>query len=99
MAEYYQLTEGIYIVEIERGSAADKAGLQVKDIITAVDGEKTLTIEELNARKNTLKPGDVMTLTVVRNGREITVRLTLQEELPTDYKPTSSRSGVSLSQL
>ncbi len=99
MAEYYKLTEGIYIVEIENGSAAAEAGLRAKDIITATNGEKTLTIEALNAVKNKLKPGDTMTLTVVRDGREMTIILTLKEELPAEYRPTSNRSGTGLSQL
>ncbi|MDW7657741.1 MAG: trypsin-like peptidase domain-containing protein [Bacillota bacterium] len=99
MAEYYKLTEGIYIVEIENGSAAAEAGLRAKDIIITANGEETLTIEALNAVKNKLKPGDTITLTVVRDGREMTIVLTLKEELPAEYTPTSNRSGTGFSQL
>lgn len=99
MAEYYKLTEGIYIVEIENGSAAAEAGLRAKDIITAANGEETLTIEALNTVKNKLKPGDTMTLKVVRDGREMTIVLTLKEDLPTEYTPTNNRSGNGFAQL
>lgn len=99
MAEYYRLTEGIYVVEIERGSAAAEAGLEVQDIIIAANGEETLTIEALNTVKNKLKPGDTLTLTVIRDGRERTFELILKEELPAEYRPASNRSGTGLSSL
>lgn len=88
MAEYYKLTEGIYVIEIDAGSAAAKAGIQVQDIIIAANGEEVLTIEALNAVKNTMKPGDTMALTIVRNGEEIKVNLVLEEEVPITYTPT-----------
>ena len=99
MAEYYRLTEGIYIVEIEKDSAAAEAGLEVKDIIIAANGEETLTIEALNTVKNKLKPGDTLTLTVIRDGRERTFELILKEELPAEYSPASNRSGTGLSSI
>lgn len=89
MAEYYRLPQGIYILEVEPNSAADKAGLRVKDIIIAVNGKEVKTIDELNSIKNTMKPGDTMTLTVIRDGRELTVDLVLDEDVPTEYTKTA----------
>jgi serine protease Do len=90
MAEYYKLTEGIYVLEIEAGSAAAEAGLQAKDIIIAANGQEIRTITKLNELKDTLKPGDIMELTVVRNGREIKLTLVLKEDLPAAYTPASA---------
>ncbi len=87
MAEYYKLTEGVYIIEVEKNSAADKAGLLPKDIIVGANGEKTLTVEELNEVKNKLAPGDKMVLDVVRDNKEFKVELTLGEELPDIFAP------------
>jgi len=38
-------------------------------------------------------------LTIIRDGRELTIDLILQEELPAEYSPTSNRSGTGLSSL
>lgn len=64
------------------GGPADKAGLQEKDIITAVDGKKVDQAHSLTSLLGTHKPGDVVQLTVLRDGKEITISATLGE-LPT----------------
>lgn len=92
MAEYYQMTEGILVVEVEKDSAADEAGLKSRDIIVAANDQETLTIEALNGVKNKLKPGDTLTLTIIREGQEMTVDLTLKEDLPSGYEPANSKN-------
>jgi serine protease Do len=59
---------GVLVVYIEQGSAAEKAGLQTYDIITAIDGTSVTTIEELSEQIAKHKVGDSVTLSVVRNG-------------------------------
>ncbi|MDD3931358.1 MAG: PDZ domain-containing protein, partial [Eubacteriales bacterium] len=70
-------------------SAAEKAGLQKEDIIIAANGQEAKTIDALNTIKNTLKPGDQLTLTIIRENREQKIDLVLQEELPDSYKPAN----------
>jgi serine protease Do len=82
MAEFNNLTEGIYINSVEPGSAADVAGLQTADIIIAANGQKTLTVAELAALKDKLNPGDKLVLTIVREGKQTSVTLILQEDNP-----------------
>ncbi|MDQ5886513.1 MAG: serine protease Do [Patescibacteria group bacterium] len=63
---------------ILEGSPADKAGLQEKDIITKIDNTK---IDENNSLTSTLgrySAGDTVTLTIVRDGKEQTVKATLE---------------------
>jgi serine protease Do len=59
---------GVLVVYIEQGSAAEKAGLQTYDIITAIDGTSVTTIEELSEQIAKHKVGDSVALSVVRNG-------------------------------
>jgi serine protease Do len=99
MAEYYSMTEGIYVAEVEPGSAADKAGIIAKDIIIAADGEEALTVAALNKIKETKNPGDTMEITLVREGKEMKVTLTLQEAVPEEASPSSSRRYDNLPQL
>ena len=65
-AEYYGVPQGIYVDEVEAGSAAEKAGLQAADILTAIDGKDTLTMEALTNALAGYKVGDTVTLTIAR---------------------------------
>ena len=70
---------GVYITDVATNSPASQAGLQVGDIITAIDNT---TLDETHAYINTLfqySAGDAVTLTVNRNGRQLQVQATLGE--------------------
>ena len=54
---------------------ADKAGLMSGDLITAVDGKPVDRFEELR-RSLVFRPGESLNLTVLRNGREKSLRIT-----------------------
>ena len=79
VSRMYNMSVGVYITEVSSGSASEKAGLQSGDIITAVDGVEVSTAEELNAQKNTHSAGDTIEVTYIRNGREETTEITLDE--------------------
>ncbi len=94
MAQYYNMTEGIYIYDIELKSAAADAGLQKEDIVIAADGKKMLTTAELSDYKDQFKPGDTIELTIVRNGQQMKIKITLKEDVPSDATPASSASSL-----
>ena len=79
ISEMYDMPVGVYVIAVSEGSAADKAGLQKGDIITAVDGDEVKSTEELNAKKNKHSAGDEVVLTFVRDGEEEKVTVTLDE--------------------
>ncbi len=79
ISQTYNIPVGAYIISVTDGGAADQAGLQPADVITGIQGETITTIEELNAIKNEYNAGDTITLTVMRNGQELTVDVTLEE--------------------
>jgi serine protease Do len=75
----YDIPAGAYIKEIEMDSPAMTAGIQSGDVITQVNGMPiTLYNELLNVLYNA-SPDDEMTLTLVRQGREMKVEVTLGE--------------------
>ncbi len=80
ISEMYGMPLGVYVVEVTEGSASEKAGLKKGDIITAVDDVTVKSSAELTAQKNTHKAGEIITLTFVRNGEEMTTELTLDEQ-------------------
>lgn len=80
MVKRYKLsTLGVYIKSVQTFSPAEKAGLQVGDIIVKADGKDITTMNELNDFKSTHKIGDKMTLVINRNGEEKEVTITLEE--------------------
>ena len=94
ISRMYNLPVGAYITDVTEGSAADNAGLCSGDVITKVDGEEITTTEELNAKKNEHEAGDVFELTYVRNGKEHTTKVIL-DEVKSDKSAKSSNSDKS----
>ena len=56
-----------------------KAGIRIGDVITAVDDEDVKTYVELNTIKKKHEAGDTIELTIVREGREMSIDVTLDE--------------------
>lgn len=79
IAERYNLPVGIYVESISEDSNAKDSGLKKGDVITAINGNKVTTMQELNAIKNKLQIGDTVTLTVYRSGQDLEIKITLTE--------------------
>lgn len=79
-AKANNLVVGVYVISIDEFSAAEKAGLKIGDVITAIDGKNITTMDELNEVKNTHNIGDEITLNIYRNGSEKQIKVTLQEQ-------------------
>jgi len=70
---------GVYVTKVVGGSPASDAGLKENDIITKVGD---VALDETHSYVNTLftfKPGNQITLTVLRNGKETQLQITLGE--------------------
>ena len=78
-ASRYSLPTGAYVVKVEPDSAAQKAGIEVKDIITDVGGHSVSNITDLTRALRSFKAGDATTITVVRGGKQVTLQITLDE--------------------
>lgn len=66
-AEYYDIPQGVLVIQIDKDSSAAIAGLRRGDIITAYNGTEVKTVNELNALKAANKAGDEVTITVYRD--------------------------------
>ena len=76
-SKMYNMPVGVFVGSVNKGSAADKAGIKENDIIVAVNGVTVKTTSELTAQKNKYSAGDTIEITLIRNGEEKTVEATL----------------------
>jgi len=78
-----ELPEGVdgavIISEVMEDTPAADAGLQPGDLIIAIDGESVTEIEPFVETLQSHKPGDEVTLTIIRSGEESQVSVTLAE--------------------
>lgn len=89
---------GAKIEALEEKGAGKKAGLKVGDIITAVDGVKVPGREALRDSLENSRPGDSVSLTVLRDGESHSIMLTLSGETgPKDRGTIQNAMGGTLS--
>jgi putative serine protease PepD len=72
--------DGAQVEVVDRGGAAQKAGIREGDVITAIDGKPVSSSEELIVLVGSHRVGDTVTLTIDRGGSPKTVRATLQRD-------------------
>lgn len=65
-AQYNDVPQGVLIQSIDSRAKAYGQGLEVRDIITGINGKTITTMNEINKEKNQFKAGDKVTLTVYR---------------------------------
>lgn len=72
--------EGVYISQVSEDSGAEDAGLNEGDIIKQVDNIKVRKFSELTGYLSSKRPGDVVDVTVDRNGQRLTRKVTLKKQ-------------------
>jgi len=72
-------TTGGVVTQVELDSPAAKAGLQIGDVITEIDGQKVTDASELQVMVGQKQPGSKITLKVLREGKSMTIPVTLEE--------------------
>jgi len=86
VSEIYGIT-GAYVVGVEPGYAAQRAGIQAKDLIIGLDGKEIKSITDLTRGLRSYKAGDTVIITLIRNGIRMDVTVTLDEK-PQDLNQT-----------
>ena len=70
---------GAVVQEVTPDSPAERAGLQAGDVVDSIDGKTVQSRSELIAGVRGHKPGDKVTLGIVRGGNETTITATLTQ--------------------
>ena len=78
--------DGVYINEVSKGGAADKAGVKEGDILLAIDSTVIKSPSALQEKVNSFHPGDKSVLKIVRDGKV--------KELPVTFQGTELITGT-----
>jgi S1-C subfamily serine protease len=68
-----QANQGVVIVGVARNSPADRAGLQVGDVIQQINGQAVKTADEVQQAVDNSTIGSNLPVEVSRNGRSLTI--------------------------
>lgn len=78
-ARTLSVTGGALVNSLREGGPAEAAGLAVRDVIVGADGTPVASMNALVVALRTHRPGEVMTVEVVRNGQRMTRSVTVTE--------------------
>jgi serine protease Do len=84
---------GVIVNSVQKGSAAERAGLQRGDVITALNGAAVNDGNELRNLVAATQPGTDVTLDALRDGREQQFKVTLGELVATSGEPGREDGG------
>ncbi|RZS98661.1 Do family serine endopeptidase [Cecembia calidifontis] len=78
LGEKIGVNRGVYIMEVNEGSAGAEAGLKKGDVIIGVDGVETFNVAKLQEMVARKRPGDKVEVKFLRAGKEMTARAILK---------------------
>lgn len=82
LARQFRLKEakGALVASVVHGGPADKAGVKRGDVIVSFDGKQISKVDDLARIVAETQPGTAVEIKMIRNGREIERRITVQQE-------------------
>lgn len=83
--------EGLYVSDVEKDGPAARAGIKQGDILLTLEGQSLSGTKSLGDLIRRLSIGQQVTLTLLRDGTQITVSLELAEDIDSVLKNPSSR--------
>jgi S1-C subfamily serine protease len=69
----------VLVMAVTPGAPADKAGLQPRDIVTAIDGAETSTVDAIHKHLDRASPGKRLAISYVRSGQPMTAEAVVTE--------------------
>jgi len=90
--------KGVYVTEVYDDSPAESAGIEEGDVVVAIDDKKIDNIDALVKAIQSREPGDDISLTVDRDGKEQLIIATLGER-PEEYVWLDKNDFLGLAEL
>jgi len=89
-------SQGVYVADLVEIGAAREAGVQIGDVIISVDGKGIKTAPELQEVIGQKRPGDNVSIKVIRDGKEKNIRVPLKNKQGNTMRTTASMSNSEL---
>jgi len=89
----YGLPRGAAVRSVVDDGPADEAGLQVNDIITAINGTEITGRNDLSKAISAALPGDVLKLTIYRKGQSLELSVTVGEQIQSATQQQTQMQG------
>ena len=88
-------TKGVLVAQVNKGSAAEKAGIKPGDIIAQYNDRAVESVNELRNRVAATAPGVKSSVVVVRKGKEVTLSITVGTATETAAAAAEEENDVS----
>ena len=72
--------DGVYVQSVGKGSAAAMANIEKGDVILSINGKRVATVPELQEMVGRYRPGDKVSLVIMRSGEEKKIIVELRNE-------------------
>jgi serine protease Do len=82
LKQVYEVESGVFVSDVEENSPASAAGIKPEDVITKYNGEEITSQEQFVTLVQTTKPGSVVGIEVIREGKSQALRVTIGELAP-----------------
>lgn len=77
LAEYFGVEDGVLVKSVNRGAAADKAGIKAGDVILKVDDSNISTTRDITMALRAARSKKTVTVVVMRNHKEMPITVAL----------------------
>ncbi len=74
--------EGVLVLDVEKESVADKAGVKAGDVVQSIDDKKISDVGDIRDACRELDKGDAFKIAVLRHGKTETLSATMDENTP-----------------
>lgn len=71
-------SQGVYVANVIESSGAEEAGIEKGDVIVSVNNEEVKKVSELQEKIGRFRPGDIVNVTALRNGKKKDFSVTLR---------------------
>jgi serine protease Do/serine protease DegQ len=84
------VSDGAVVVQVEKGSAAERAGLRAKDVVVGANGRPVRNSGDFRNRVGLTPVGEEIGLQVLREGRTVQTRARIAEPFAATHIPSES---------
>ena len=89
-----EVVKGVYVAGLMENGAAKDAGIEPGDVIVEVNGVPIKSVPELQEKVSLKRPGEAITVTLLRNGKEVEKKITLKNREGKAELLATSRSEI-----